>query len=59
MKSISEQRIGNYRFILVEQHRGHARRENVPQHGAPRGRDGGARRHHDVVTGVTLTTGAR
>jgi hypothetical protein len=40
---------------LSGQHPGHARRKNVPPHGAARCRDGGARRRADVVPSTTLT----
>jgi hypothetical protein len=33
---------------------GHARHENLPPHGPPRSRDGGARRHHDEAIRARL-----
>jgi hypothetical protein len=37
------------------QHPAHARRENAPRLGAPRCRDGGARRHHHKAVRDSLT----
>jgi len=31
-------------------------RPNIPRLGPPRSRDGGARRHHDVVAGTSVAT---
>jgi hypothetical protein len=33
----------------------HARRKDVPPHGSPRSRNGGARRHHDEAVRSGLT----
>jgi hypothetical protein len=56
MKSVPGPRIVNRPFNPIEQHHGHARPPaSVCQHGPPRIRDGGARRHDNVVAGTSLT----
>jgi hypothetical protein len=48
----------NVRSTTIGQHRGHARRENVPRLGPTRCRDGGARRHHRAALRNSLTGSA-